>query len=236
MRFALGLGVTTLSLSATLLAAPESDYSLKDTRKLAYDYGKCVVGRHHAAASEAILRNISNREIMRNYAVLVDGLCLVRSTHSGAKMSFPGDLYRYALADALFAREVASAPVPDLSNVPPLERPARPEPAPLALNASKADRNRYQQAFKDFTEAEAFRALGAVGECVVRLNTAGAKALLLASPETNGETAAFNALRPTLAQCLPEGRTLTLGKLALRGTIAVNYYRLARAVKPLAAR
>jgi hypothetical protein len=218
----------------SIVTAEKSDYSAKETRRLAYDYSRCVVGRHPAAASQALLSNVDNKTFMRQYGSLIDGNCLVRATHAGTKMSFPGDLYRYALADALVARELASTPVPELSNVPPLERAALPaEPASVPANASKPDRRKYEQSLKNFTEAQSFRALAELGECVVRLNTAGAKALLLTVPETADETSAFDALRPTLAQCLPEGRTLSLGKLVLRGTVAVNYYRLAHAVRPV---
>ena len=238
MRFLLiAAALSGLAAPASSTASPQSDYSIKETRRLAYDYAKCVVGHDSAAASEALLSDASNEEILTRYKGLIDGACLVRSTHAGAKMSFPGDLYRYALADALVSRELASSPVPDLSNVPALERRALPEkPAPLSANASKADRRRYEKELKDYGEAEAFRTLGALGECTVRLDAAGAKALLLTAPETAAEASSFGALGPTLAQCLPEGTRLELGKLALRGTIAVNYYRLAHAAASAAAR
>jgi hypothetical protein len=231
------VGLIAIAASTTPLAAQPSNYSAKETRRLAYDYAKCVVARHAGPASEAVLSDVDNKTLMARYWSLVEGECLVRQTHAAAKMSFPGDLYRYALADALVSRELKSAPVPDFSNVPPLQRRALPEaPAPLRANASKAERRKYDEEMKDFTEAEAFRSLGALGECVVRLNAPGAKGLLLTSPETPAETSSFDALRPALGQCLPEGTTLTLGRLVLRGTIAVNYYRLAHAAGAAKAR
>src|SRR5439155_9997169 len=114
-------GVACLAAATASLASP-SDYSIKDTRRLTYDYARCVVGRHAAAASEAILRNVSNGVIQSQYRSLIDGSCLVQTTHAKSQMSFEGDLYRYALADALVAKELAASPVPDLSNVPKLER------------------------------------------------------------------------------------------------------------------
>lgn len=220
---------------ASSAAAQQSDYSIKETRRLAYDYAKCVVERHAGAASEALLANINNREMMTQYGALIDGTCLVRQTHTGTKMSFPGDLYRYALADALVEREFGRSPPPSFDNVPALERMPLPEaPPPLPANASKAERRQYEKALKNYDEAHAFRTLGALGECVVRLNAAGARTLLLTAPETEPEGAAFDALRPALAQCLPAGATLSLGKLVLRGTIAVNYYRLAHAASAVA--
>lgn len=82
---------------------------------------------------------------------------------------------------------------------------------------------------KGFDEAQSFWVLGKYGECVVRTNPAAAKALLLTRVETSGEARAFDALRQALGECLPEGKTLAFGKLVLRGTIAVNYYRVAHA-------
>lgn len=232
MRWPLIVGaLVAVPTPADSVLAQHSDFSVKETRRLAYDYAKCVVGRHPATASAALLTNADNKTFMTEYGSLIDGDCLVREIHAGAKMSFPGDLYRYALADALVAREFASFPTPDLSNVPPLGRAPLPsEPTALPANASKTERRKFEQKLRDFNEAQAFRTLGVLGECVVRENTEAAKTLLATKPETAAEAASFDALRPTLAQCLPEGRTLSLGKLALRGTIAVNYYRLAHAV------
>jgi hypothetical protein len=191
-----------------------------------------VVGRHAQAASEALLAYVDNKTMMRRYGILVDGDCLVRVTHASAKMKFPGDLYRYALADALVARELAAAPVIDLSGVPPLDRGTPPDPpAAPAANASKGEKARYEDALKDYNEKQSFRALDEFGECVVRTNPAGARSLLLTQPEAPAEASGFDALRPAFAECLPEGMTLAFGKLVLRGTVAVNYYRLAHAAR-----
>lgn len=221
---------TMIAFSTASRADPYSDYPIKQTRRVAYDYAKCVVGRHHVAASQALLSNVDNHTMLERYRELIDGECLVRSTHASAKMSFPGDLYRYALADALIAGELSSIAIPDFSKLPPLERGSPPEPPPaLPPNASKTDKKRYQNALKSFEEAQTFRALGEYGECVVRQNPVAARALLRTEPESAAEANGFDALRPTLAECLPEGRTLAFGKVVLRGTIAENYYRLAHA-------
>jgi len=230
--FATGMAATAAAPHSA--AAQQSDFSIKQTRRLAYDYAKCVVDHHAAEASQALLANVRNKAIIEQYGSLIQGDCLVRETHANSQMRFSGDLFRYALADALVARELRSSPIPVLDNVPPLERAAEPDPpAPLPANAGKAERRRYEKNIKDFNEDQAFRALAALGECVVRLNPADAKALLLTMPETDAEAAGFGTLTPTVAQCLPEGRTISLGKLVLRGTIAVNYYRLAHGARPV---
>src|SRR5689334_11309411 len=100
-------------------------------------------------------------------------------------MRFPGDLYRYALADALVARELPSTAVPDFTKVPQLERGSPPAPpAALPGNASKADKKRYESALRGFAEAQSFRALSEYGECVVRRNPAATRNLLATEPET----------------------------------------------------
>lgn len=221
-----------MALSASLAAEPYTDVSLSETRLIAYDYAKCVVGRHARSASAALLVDVDNGTMMRSHHDLIDGDCLVQTMHTGARMKFPGDLYRYALADALFAREFATTPVIDPSNVPALERRTLPDPpAPLPASASANDKAKYEEALKDFDEVQSFRVLGEYGECVVRANPAAAKALLLTRPETTSENRSFDALRPALAECLPPDKTLTFGRFVLRGTIAVNYYRLAHSLR-----
>jgi hypothetical protein len=223
-----------ISLPKSSIAGPYADYPTKETRQIAYDYAKCVVSRHAGDASAAVLSDTDNRTLFKSYGALVDGDCLVRIMHVSAQMKFPADLYRYALADALFARELAAVPVIDPSDMPPLSR--RPPPdalPPLATNSSKRDRSKYEDAVKGLDELKTFRALGELGECVVRTNPAAAKSLLLTKPETAAEANGFDTLRAALAECIPPGMKLTLGKLVLRGTIAVNYYRLAHSVRPV---
>lgn len=229
MRSVLVLSPIVAIASATASAAdPYTDVSVRETRVIAYDYAKCVVRRHADSASAALLSDVDNGTMMRSHADLIDGDCLVQTMHSGAKMKFPGDLYRYALADALIARELSAAAIIDSSNIAPLQRRNSPDrPAPPPVNANKSDRAKYERAMENFYEAQSFRALGEYGECVVRTNPAGARDLLLTRPESAGENSRFDALHPALAECLPPGKTLTFGKLVLRGTIAVNYYRLA---------
>jgi len=87
----------------------------------------------------------------------------------------------------------------------------------------------YAAALKGYEEAKAFNFISRYGECVVRVNPAAVRALLLSRPETDEERTRFTALSTAFGTCLPEGQTLSFGKLPLRGTLAVNYYRLAMA-------
>ena len=215
------------SLAHPSFAAPKSDYSLGETRRLMDGYAKCVVQRRSALASEALLRNVDNSAILKDYRALIDGNCLTKQTRMAGKMTFAGDLYRYALADALVAREFGTAGPTDFSTVPKLDQRQLPEPPLPVTNSSRAEKLRYERELKDYNEARGFRVLAAIGECAARLNPVGARQLILSRPTSADEDRFFESMKPTLAQCLPEGETVSLGKLALRGTIAVSYYRLA---------
>jgi hypothetical protein len=88
---------------------------------------------------------------------------------------------------------------------------------------------KYQEALEGHRHAVGFSYLSKYGECVVRYDAAGAKSLLLTAPDSEGETARFTDIQRALGVCLGEGAKLSFGRVALRGTIAINYYRLAHA-------
>ena len=213
----------------------DSEFSTKEIRAITHAYARCVVARHTGRASQALLENADNSTILRRYPSLVDGECLVDQMHSDATMRFSGDLYRYALADALVNRELAAAPAPVLEGVPRLEQQALPErPQAPEAGAKKSVRRKYEEAVESYKRAAAYDFLARYGECVVRVDAAGAKALLLTKPDSPDEGAAFTRIGDALGTCLPEGETLRFGKVALRGSIAVNYYRLAHAARTAA--
>lgn len=229
MRILVSVVVLAFGCATPALAAPKSDYSLDDTRRLMAGYAKCVVQRRWEKASEAILKNVDNGTILKHYRGLIDGDCLTKQTRLAGKMTFAGDLYRYALADALVAKEFgASGPV-DFSAAPKLVQRAAPEAPKAPADDSKSEKRRYERELDDYNEMTGFRVLGAIGECVVRLDPVSARALVLSKPTTDDEDRHFETITPTVANCLPEGETVKFGKLALRGTIAINYYRLAHA-------
>lgn len=223
-----------LGLAAPALPAPwsDSDYSTKETRALTHAYAQCVVKRQPAKASEAIAGNADNGTILRDYRMLIRGECLAREVKRSTAMRFTGDLYRYALADALVNRELAGLPVPDLGAVPKLvhREPGEP-PKPVSETGKKLSKRNIEAARQAYERDAAYAFLSRYGECVVRVDAAGAKALLLTTPDSPEEAVRFGALRPAFGRCLPEGQTLRFGKVALRGTIAINYYRLAHAAR-----
>jgi hypothetical protein len=215
----------------------DADYSTKETRALTHAYAQCVVKRQAAKASEAIGANVGNDTILRKYRMLIRPECLTRQIHQSTQMRFTGDLYRYALADALVNRELAAVPAPVLDPVPRLDHhePGAP-PQPVDSKGRKVGKRELEAARLIYGREVAYAFLSHYGECIVRADTAGAKALLMTKPDSPEESARFSALRPAFSTCLPEGQTLSFGKVALRGSVAINYYRLARSAQAASSR
>lgn len=232
------LALALMASSHSALASPsDSEYSTKETRAVMHDYARCVVRRQPARASEAIAANLDNATLLRRYSMLMSPDCLANAAQDGAEMRFAGDLYRYALADALVNRELAGWTVPELAAVPRLVHRDPGEPPSQANAGGKpSGKRKYEAALAAYEKEATYAYLSHYGECVVRGNPAGAKALLLSGPDSLQETAAFDALRPVLGRCLVEGRTIRFGRVALRGSIAINFYRLAHAARATAGR
>ena len=229
MRVAvIGLGAIGLAMSAVGAPSPgvipPSTELIKLSRQIGYRFGTCVVSRHGDGAAKAILSNADRKTIFAHYGNLLDGHCLKSDT----AMMFPYDTFRYSIADALVARDLVKVPVPNLTGVPSLDHIATPvaPPAPKA-NGSEVDQLRYQYQLASYERARAARLIDIYGECVVRENPGASRNLLTTMPETAQEEGWFAALQPAFASCLPEGQTVEVSKAALRGTIALNYYRLA---------
>ncbi|HEY5722470.1 MAG TPA: hypothetical protein VIT45_09115 [Allosphingosinicella sp.] len=214
-----------------------TEFSTKETRALMHGYAKCVVARRFAKASEALLRNVGNSTLMRDYPSLVDGDCLADQKRiandmriGSVRMSFGGDLYRYALADALFSRELASVPAPDFSGVAKLQHwRVGAQPQRVTAKGKTLSQRKYDEAMRDYNQVVALTYLSHYGECIVRKAPSQSRALLLTVPDSTEEAASFNALRTAFAECLSEGASLKFSRTTLRGAIAINYYRLARA-------
>jgi len=223
------LAFIVVAAAAAGAPQPESDLSIKETRRILDDYGTCIVKRWPKVASEAIVRNVDNHELLTRYKRLIDGSCLPVRRAGALRVRFMGDQYRYALADALVRRELAAQPAPILDGVPMLVHREAVAPGKLSPKGKPLTPAQYAAALKGYEEAKAFNFISRYGECVVRVNPAAVRALLLSRPETDEERMRFTALSTAFGTCLPEGQTLSFGKLPLRGTLAVNYYRLAMA-------
>ncbi len=73
------------------------------------------------------------------------------------------------------------------------------------------------------------------GDCVVRLSPDGARALVLASPDTQGERAAINMVRQALADCLPPKQQVHFTMWGLQATLSEALYKRTVALTKTAA-
>jgi hypothetical protein len=171
---------------------------------------------------------------MRDYSELIDGRCMPTPPMSSIKVKFVGDQFRYALADGLVRKDLLPFPAPAVSALPQLDHREPTPPSRVDKKGRPLSEAKYAAAMEGYQQAQAFAYVSRFGECVVRANPEGARALLGTTADSPEETAAFATLSNALGNCLESGQKIELSKVALRGTIAVNYYRLATVARSLA--
>ncbi len=220
-----------LALLAASAANSSNDQSEKRyVRAVEFRYGNCVVGKNAGAAKRFVLNSDLKPGVFDALLQKVgDPDCLDRAADSlgGVEMRFPGDTMRYALANALVRKEFSRGAPLALQDAGPIEQPIFVEADYLPKPGKRASKA------KELEEARARRIrdifLTQFGECVVRADSAKSRQLLVTEPDSDEEGKIFSALSAPFSQCLTEGRSLTFNKTTLRGTIAINYYRLAHA-------
>lgn len=203
-----------------------------------YDYATCTVRNYHNRSRDLILADIDNAAMERKFGDLytskplafVSG-CRELFLRDRQGIAIDPDLFRYALAAVLVKRDFANDPSAGFSNVAPLSHRAPESEAQYQakLGATGSEKRRAQIKFehdKDLTQAW----LAQFGECVARKNPVSAKDWIVSSPESAAENAAIKQMSPEFSACLAEGEALTFPKTILRGTVAINYYRLAMAM------
>ena len=197
------------------------DTSPAVSRKVMTEFAQCVVRRKRDVAAQLVLDPSQQLGDEDN-----KGLFISDCMPSGSRMRAKPAQMRYGLAEALVLADMKKAPN-DLSLVAPLLHPPfvdRPMPAEVAAEPERVAR------WNAFAEAEqAYAALAPIGECVVRADPAGSLGLLKTEVESDAEKAAVAALAPVLPGCVKRGEKVSMNRFNLRGTIALNLYRLARA-------
>ncbi len=197
------------------------------------DYATCIVKRAHAEASNDLLADADNNTISRDFERYIKkGVCVPPNIE---KIGFGTDLYRYALADALVASEFASEGPSDFSDRAPLTHHPGPTSADLDAALAKEKSAKKRDELRNlFVQAEGAAILSRYGECVARRDPVDARLWTLTKPGSAEEDARIDTMRHAFGACLLEGK-VTFSKATLRGTVALNYYRLAHApVQPTA--
>lgn len=208
-----------------------------EVRGIQARFGQCVIKKQYYAARQFVLTpDLEGADWRRLVGKVADGNCLIAAAEAagGVEMKFPNDTMRYALADALVRRDHAGVAPLNLQHAAPLIQPDFDETKFLPKPGRKAKQRELDLLAQSRAKRLALVYLAQFGECVVRANAASSHSLLMADPNSVGESSAFASLRPALANCLVTGQTLSFNKSTLRGTIAMNFYRLAQAPLPAA--
>ena len=209
--------------------ANERKMNIVEFRDVQALVGKCIVKDQYNDAKAYVLSDdITPKTHGRMMDRLTDGKCLILAKKrwiGSPSLDLPFDTFRYLLANALVQRDYPVVISPDLSAVQPLYRNAIAQLSSSAVVDRKL--NRRERVEREIKVAELY--VLEFGECVVRKNVRSSHELTLSLPESRDESAAIAALKPAFTACLTYGRTLTFDKSNLRGTVAVNYYRLVSA-------
>lgn len=228
----LGVSLPVACLSA-MSASAQRPSDVARTRATSTEYGDCVVARYTAIARDVILQEVPNDTIMDDHRRLLSVNCMGQATErDGSGIRFRGDSFRYMLAEGLVRLHYPTGGPTDFSTVPAL---VRPEIAPLdEAMVAGLSRRRQEEVRENHRVAVGIRTMALLGECVVRYAPEAVRAMALTDPASPEETAAMTAVQPAIAGCLPQGSTVRLNRAVVRGSLLVNYYRLAHAVQPVA--
>jgi len=201
---------------------------VRDIREVKARYGECVVSKHLLAARSFVLKPDAK---WRNDERIGDGDCLLAAIEAAdeAEMKFPGDAMRYALAEALVRREFSTGPSASITDAAPLAQPKLDEADYAPKPGKKYNEAELKELADSRSKQEAIIFLASFGECIVRADPAQSYALIMSQHSSKEESAAFAGLNATLGQCFPTGQSLAFTRVILRGTVAMNYYRLAHA-------
>ena len=209
-------------------AAPQAPIN-KGARAFYFAYGNCIVADQARRASEAVLGDVDDTRFLKRYPTFAEGGCVDMRQGSWGYFSIRADSVRYSLADALVRKEFAGSVMPDFSSLPALNHGVIPsKPAEVGANGKPVRKDLYEKALAGYRWQYASILWSKIGECVVRENPNAAHSLLLSEPDSPAEHGQFERLKPALLKCLPESESMQLKEAALRGTIAVNFYRLAK--------
>lgn len=206
-------------------------------RQIQAQFGDCVIKRQPAAAKHFVLTaNLEKADRRKVVDKISDGYCLlvVTAPMGDVQMKFPVDTMRYALAESLVRQEFAAAHAPAIKDAVPLEQPTLNEEDYQLEPGKKPRKGELEEMQENRQKQLALIYLAGFGECVVRADPANSHALLMTDAESAQESATFKALTPAFGGCLTAGRSLAFNKLTLRGTIAMNYYRLAHSPRAAA--
>lgn len=209
--------------ATSVAVAPRDKFPAGFERRLLAQYADCVVKRRPKVVARFALERSFDQKLTEKVRI---SDCVPRG-HGAIAMRMQRPLLHFALADALVRRD-QSLWLGDLRTVPPLDHgTVEQEVRGIAGRWNKAQNE--QQLADQQARAAATIGLFRFGECVLRAAPSEATELLRSEVATDSERAAFRKLQAAFENCLEMGATVTFSHEAARGTLALNYLRLARA-------
>lgn len=183
----------------------------QESRRVLADFVECVIARNPRGLVEYLAATPSTQEAHRLGTRMVGGgrARASRCLNSG-ELRFVDSLLRGAVFEMLFRRDYAGRELPRFVDMR------------LASDTPIAPQD-------DNEQARRWNALNRFSNCVVRLDTQSARALILSDVNGSEETEAFNALQEDLNQCMFFGSELSFSRPLLRGVIAEAVYMHAKA-------
>ena len=190
----------------TRRAAQISGRTTTDARRTTRDYGVCVLKRFPKYGERVALEPVHTDEYEKLLKRMVIDDCL-----SLGELSFPLNVVRSAVIEALYINQYGRSGPTDFSQVPPIDYLAG---YPAELPGS----------------ARTTLALARFGDCVSRKDAVNARALAVSIPGSTDETQRLRFLSSSFNGCVIQGEKLTFSKSVIRGAVSEGLYRLSRAV------
>ncbi|MCA1749640.1 MAG: hypothetical protein ABR601_04060 [Parasphingopyxis sp.] len=182
-----------------------------EARRVLSDFVECVIARNPRGLVEYLAATPNTPQAHRLGTRLVGGgrarasQCLNRG-----ELRFVDSLLRGAVFEMLFRRDYTGRELPRFFDMR------------LASDTPVVPQDGNE-------EARRWNALNRFSNCVVRLDTQSARALILSDVNGNEETEAFGALQEDLNRCMYFGSELSFSRPLLRGIIAEALYMHAKA-------
>ena len=231
--------VVTALLMQPLLAMPALGGALEDRASYLADvdaYARCTVRNHHNSARDMILSNVDNKSMERKFGDIYteEPLAFVPNCRELILISrsvvIEPDAFRASVAEVLVKKDHSDGAAGDFTNVLPLTHIQAESDQAYNVKISAAKFEKQRARIKKSHDQDVSRSwLSVYGECVVRFNTTASRDWVVSKLGSAAEAEAISLIKPALSACLLEGEALTFDKYTLRGTLAINYYRMAMA-------
>jgi hypothetical protein len=214
------------------IAEAPQQFPTDQTREILQRFAECAVKKFPQLAHQMVL-DATKVTVGEKYMKVADPDCLVQATSYQfgiVQLKMSPDSFRSAVADELMKRNLSSFDPAQIAAAASLPEPSL-DPADYVPKPGSNTRWKQEDYDKAKQRDTAAIWLFDFGECAARANPAEARNLLQTKINSDEELQALRAMMPAFSSCLDRGHKLSTERASLRGTIALNYYRLAFAPK-----